>query len=488
MPEQPKPARRAARLGKAVPLLWLAATAAPGADGQAAALDVHYREAAARIIQAALADEGGWDKLTHLCKRIGHRLSGSRGLEKAVRWSASEMQKEGLENVQELPVRVPHWVRGKESGAVIAPVSRKLTLAGLGGSVGTAANGLEGEVVVVRSFDELRERGRSRIEGRIVLYNAPFGDAPFSFDGYSQTASYRSDGASRAAALGAAGALVRSLTAASRRTAHTGSLRYDPAQPRIPAAAISLDDADALQSLADQGATIRVRLKMGARTLPDALSANVLGEIRGREKPQEIVVVGCHLDSWDAGQGAHDDGAGCVAAMQSAALLRKLGLRPRRTLRVVLWTNEENGGAGAAAYRRWIGDGILHHVAAIEMDMGAESPIGFGFTLPSAQNNNGTARKTAVAKLQQIGRLVEQIGAGQIATRGGGADLAALTRDGVPGLWPLTGAGRYFEWHHSIEDTLDNVRLEDFRRNLAVMALLGYVLADSEPRFDLGLR
>jgi len=445
------------------------------AIGQAAGPEDVYRSVTSRIIQAAMRDREGLRKLGYLCKRIGHRLSGSNGLARAVDWAAARMIEDGLENVRKLPVTVPHWVRGEERARAVAPEPRALTMAGYGGSVGTTGTGLEADVVVAASFEELEGFGRHRVQGRIVLFNAPFADATDRFEGYGKTARYRTQGASRAAELGAVACLVRSLTPSSRRTAHTGAMRYTPAVPRIPAAAVSIDDAEWIARMVGAGRAVRVRLEMSARWLPDAQSANVVGEVRGRQLPDEIVVIGGHLDSWDVGQGAHDDGSGCVASMQAAALFLRLSLIPRRTVRVVLWTNEENGTAGAAAYRSWIGDEIRNHVAAIEMDMGAERPVGFGCSLPPGA-------ETAGPVLARIESLLDPIGAGRRLHRGGGTDLGPLIGAGVPGLWPVSAAERYFDWHHSAADTVDTVAPDGFRRNLAVMAVLAYVIADMPGR------
>jgi hypothetical protein len=430
-------------------------------------LPARSSDAAARLLDACLRDTAAWRKLNYLCRRIGHRLSGSPGLTRAIDWAAEEMRKDGLVNVQKLAVMTPHWERGKESAYAVAPESRKLTMLGFGGSEATPARGIVAEVAVVRSFEELQRIGRGGVEGKIVVYNVPFAEAEDRFEGYGKTARYRTEGASRAAALGAVASLTRSLTPSSRRTAHTGAMRYDPAQPKIPAAAISIDDAEWLSAMAVAGRPVRVRLKMSARWYPDARSANVIGELRGRERPQEVVVLGGHLDSWDVGQGAHDDASGCVAAMQAVATVRRLGLVPARTLRVVLWTNEENGTAGAAAYRQWIGDEVRNHAAAIEMDMGAERPIGFGCSSGAAGPD-----------LDRVRRLLEPAGAGQRLHRGGGTDLGPLIAAGVPGFWPVPASRRYFDWHHSAADVIDNVGIDDFRRNLAVVALLAHGLAD----------
>src|SRR5580658_398863 len=326
-----------------------------------------YRDTANKLIDAALIDHDGLDQLSYLCDRIGNRLSGSQGLEKAIAWAAAQMKADGLVNVATPLVKVPHWVRGAESAALIEPVAHPLTMLGLGGSVATPKKGITAEVLTVSSFEELEKKGRDAVQGKIVLFNVPY-------EGYGRTVAYRVSGASRAAHLGAVAVLVRSVTPVSLQSPHTGAMEYSPGSPRIPAAAVTIEDATLIQRLADAGNTIKVHLEMEAHTLPDADSANVIGEIPGSEKPEEIVVMGGHIDSWDVGAGAQDDGSGIMTTLAAAHLIVKLGLHPRRTLRVVFWTNEENGSAGAHAYRAMIGDAIHNHVAAIEMDGGAEKP------------------------------------------------------------------------------------------------------------------
>ncbi len=430
-----------------------------------------YSEIADRIIETSLRNQGVWEKLQYLCDRIGPRLSGSSRLEAAVEWAAAEMRRDGLENVELQPVDVTHWVRGEERAWIQAPVFHRLHMLGLGRSVGTPPGGISAPVVVVSSFDELAAMDRAQVEGRIVVFNAPF-------QGYGRTAAYRTRGASRAAAKGAVAVLVRSVTPVSLRTPHTGTLVYEADSPRIPAAAITIEDALLLQRLSDAGETVVVHLEMGARNLPPARSANVIGEIRGRELPEEVVVLGAHLDSWDVGQGAHDDGAGVAVCMETARLLLDLGLRPRRTLRVVLFTDEENGGLGGEAYRERLGDQVRQHVAAIELDAGAEAPVGFGLggTLPEAESS------AALARAREIGRLLQGLAAGTVTAGGGGADIAPLMRAGVPGLGLRTAGRRYFEWHHSEADTLDKVDPDDLRRNLAAAAVMAFVLADMPVR------
>jgi carboxypeptidase Q len=281
-------------------------------------------------------------------------------------------------------------------------------------------------------------------------------------------------------------ALTRSATGRSLLTPHTGALRYDEEQPQIPAAALSVEDADWLRRMAERGHEVTVRLEMGARMLPDAESFNVIAEIPGSERPEEVVVMGGHYDSWDVGEGVHDDGAACVAAWQALRLIQQLGLRPRRTLRVVLWTNEENGLRGGSAYRDALSEQeVADHVAAIEMDGGAERPTGFGFGLvgvdPEAETPDPVYER-ALALLGQIGRLLAPIDAGGIERGGGGADIGPLMRSGVPGMGLRTVGEHYFDWHHTHADTLDKLDREDFRRAIALLGVTGYVLADMPER------
>ncbi len=424
-----------------------------------------YRPVADRLIDAALADTEGYQRLTYLCYRIGNRLSGSASLQRAIEWSVQEMKAAGLSNVQVIPTKVPHWVRGAESARMTAPLDIPLHMLGLGMSVGTEAGGLTADVVAVDSFDGLAKLGREKIQGKIVLYNE-------EYRGYGPARVYRATGASRAAAYGAVAALVRSATPLAMQIPHTGEMNYDDAAPRIPTAAVSPEDAMMMAKLVADGVPVRVHLEMGARMLPDADSGDVVGEIPGRTHPEQVVVMGGHIDSWDVGQGAQDDGASIIACLQALALMKKLGLQPERTIRVAFWVNEENGGRGGDAYRAWVGGKIKDQVAAIEMDGGAEAPRGYGAGVDA----------TSMDTLKQIAKLLGRVGANEITGGGGGSDIAPLIREGVPGLSERTAGTHYFDWHHSEADTLDKVNPEDFRNNLASLAVMGYVLADMPGR------
>jgi hypothetical protein len=446
-----------------------------------------YSPAAQKIITAAMSDDQSLARLQYLCDRIGNRLSGSASLERAIQWAADEMKKAGFENVQTPPVAVPHWVRGKESALLLTPVQKPLTMIGLGMSVATPPEGITADVVLVHDFEELKALGRDKIAGKIVLYNP-------EWKGYGGTVMYRTAGPSRAAELGAKAVLVRSMTGVSLQTPHTGTLEYVVGVAKIPAAAISTEDAAMLDRLISAGTPVRVKLSMEAHQEPDAPSHNVMGEIRGSQKPDEVVVLGGHVDSWDVGQGANDDGSGIMASFEALALIRKLGLHPKRTIRVVFWVNEENGGAGGRAYREMVGDAISKHVAAIEMDGGAEKPVGFGFgaapgrrrasSTPDPEGDVPPASPAALARVQEIGQLLASIDAGKVSPGGGGADIAPLMMGGVPGLGVRTVGTHYFDWHHTDADSFDKLVLKEFQANVASLAVMSYVLADMPERLS----
>ena len=353
------------------PILLLPTLLAAG-EVHAQSLSDRYRESAARIISRAQRDSAAWQRIATLTETFGNRFSGTPQLEQAIDWVMAEMRRDGLDNVRGEPVMVPRWVRGAESAELIEPRRQALPMLGLGGSIATPPGGITAEVIVVRSFDELRAKA-AQARGKMVLYNVPFTN-------YGATVQYRTRGAIEAARVGAVASLIRSVTPYSMRTPHTGGMSYDSTVQRIPHAAITPEDADMIERMIARGQRVSVRLTMSARTLPDAASRNVIGELRGRERPDEIVVMGGHIDSWDVGRGAMDDAGGVVAAWEAVRLLQRLGLRPRRTLRVVGWTNEENGLAGGRAYRDAHAADLDHHVLAIESDAGVFAPRGFGFS------------------------------------------------------------------------------------------------------------
>ncbi|HXG54561.1 MAG TPA: M20/M25/M40 family metallo-hydrolase [Vicinamibacterales bacterium] len=458
------PSRRSVlTLGLLVSLLVMRPSAQVPAGGQAAWVDP-YRDTSARLLGEALSSRHAWERLAEVGDTFGHRLTGSRALEEAIDWAVAEMKKDGLENVRKEPVTVPHWVRGEERLEIVAPRRHALVMLGMGNSVGTPAEGIEAELLIVDSFDALAAAG-PRARGKIVLFNVPFTT-------YGETVQFRSAGPSRAAAAGAVASLVRSVGPPGLRTPHTGALRYAEGVTQIPAAAVTTEDADRLQRMVDRGNTLRLRLQMGAKSLPDTESFNVIGEIRGRERPDEVVVVSGHVDSWDVGTGSTDDGGGCIVTWEALRLMKKLNIRPRRTVRVVLWTNEENGLRGGTAYRDRYRDHLANHVLMMESDSGVFRPTGFGFT--------GT--DTARAQVRDIATLLRGIQADRIGPTGGGADIGpSVEAGGVPSM-SLEVDGNYFLLHHTPADTIDKIDPMDMARASGAIAVMAYVIADMPGR------
>jgi Zn-dependent M28 family amino/carboxypeptidase len=447
-----------------------------GGVGVAAEVPSDRESAAAKIVGAALVDSQAYDKLSWLTDRIGHRLSGSAALDRAIEWSAEQFRADGVERVWTEEVMVPHWVRGEESARVVAPAAHTLSILGLGGSVGTPEGGITAEVVVVDGLDALETLGEGA-RGKIVLFNRKMEKGFGTENGYGELSSVRAKGASAAAKHGAVAMLIRSLGTADFRLPHTGALRYEDDVEKIPAAAVSAEDAMLIARLADYGEPVSIRLEMEAKMLPDVRSANVLAEIRGRELPDEVVVIGAHLDSWDVGTGAQDDGAGCVVVMETMRLFVKHGLRPRRTIRAILYTNEENGLRGGKDYAERYEQQMPNHVAAIESDLGAAPPIGFGVT----------AGEGSVAVVSEIAALLAVVGADQVFPDGGGADISPMKKFGVPQIGQFPDPDSYFDFHHTEADTLDKVDRQDLDRNVAAMALMAYMLADLDeplPRIE----
>jgi len=435
----------------------LAAVATPLAAQQPVA--DKYRDVANTIINAALADSTvAWNRLAAFVDYSGPRLAGSANLERGIDWLLAEMKKDGLANVRGEPAMVPHWVRGRESITMLQPREADVPMLGLGGSVGTPAAGITAELLVVTSFDDLA-RHAADARGKIVLFDVPFTN-------YGATVQYRGRGASAAAKVGAVAALVRAVGPWGMRTPHTGAMQYDSTVARIPTAAIAMEDAMMFHRMQDRGQKIVLTVRMEAQTLPDAPSRNAMGELTGREKPNEVIAIGGHSDSWDVGLGAMDDAGGIVVAWEAVNLLKRLGLTPRRTIRVVGWVNEENGGRGGAAYR----DAHRNeaHSLLIESDAGVFAPTGFGFT----------GSDSARAIVRQIGSLLARIGAGTIGASGGGADIGPLMGTGVPGMGLDVDESRYFWFHHTPADTPDKLSPTDMQKCVAAFAVMAYIVAD----------
>ena len=423
-----------------------------------------YKSLAEHIIDASLNNDEGFDRLAELCDTFGPRFTGSQNLEDAFDWILKKMEEDGLSNVHGEKVKVPRWVRGNESLELLTPHKKEMHILGLGGSVGTPKKGIRGDVFVVSSFDNL-EANADKAKGKIVLFNVPF-------TSYRETVQYRRSGAIAASNAGALASLIRSVGPYSMNTPHTGNMSYEDGVRKIPHAAITLEDASMFQRIQDRGGKIIVKLKMDAHYIPDGWSRNVVAELRGSEFPDEVIVMGGHIDSWDVGQGAMDDGGGCLAAWEALRIIKKLGLQPKRTIRVVLWTNEENGIRGGNAYRDAHRDELADHILAIESDAGVFSPQGFGFT-------GSDAARTIV---KEIAKLLEPIGSNVIGESGGGADIGPIMREGVPGMGLNVDRSKYFWYHHTNADTIDKLDQDEFNRCVASMAIMAYVVADMDER------
>lgn len=424
---------------------------------------------AENIIQRELSSSQAYDTLSYLTDNIGQRLSGSKGAAAAVKWTTERFRSWGIP-VRNEKVIVPHWVRGREEAQLVSHLNQKIVLTALGGSVATPAKGITAEVVEVNSFDELKALG-PKVKGKIVFYNNPMDmdlvRAHRGFEAYGKAVVFRGSGASRAAEYGAVAALIRSVGSASLRTPHTGALRYDAKQPKIPAAAMTAEDAMLVDRLLEKGERVRMHLVLTPRTLPDVESANVIAEIRGSEKPEEIVLIGGHLDSWDLGTGAIDDGAGVAMVMETLRLIKEMDLTPKRTIRGVLFMNEENGLNGGRTY--FANHKNEKHVAAIESDAGGAAPTGFRTTL----------KGEALADLERRAQLLAAVGAAHFeSTRETGADTSFLVEAGVPGFSLVPEPLRYFDYHHTPADTLDKVDPKELAQDSAAVAALAWILAD----------
>jgi carboxypeptidase Q len=431
-------------------------------------------EQLAAIKAAALADDYAFRQVAHLTENIGPRLSGSPQASAAVDYVADQLRQLGLE-VRLEEVRVPHWIRGAETADLteypgqVAGTTQKVVLTALGGSISTPANGINADVVVVNDFDELKAMGRQNVAGKVVLFNARFDKqkaaAGLSFVAYGEAVRYRAAGAKAAAELGAVASLIRSVGSADFRLPHTG-FSYPGG---IPAAAVTAEDGDLIAHLAAQG-KVRMHLTITPQTLPDATSHNVIADLKGSEHPEQVVVVSGHLDSWDLGTGAIDDAAGVAVAMETAEILHKLHLRPKRTLRVIAWMDEENGGAGSQAYSKDHLAEFPEHVACIESDGGAAHPLGFDVKMAPQ----------AIELLRPVTSILESFGTTAIrpSTYPPGADISSMSQAGVPAIGILQDGRTYFHYHHTAADTLDKIVPSELRENAAAMAVMGYALAN----------
>ena len=432
-----------------------------------------------RLQQTALNSDYAYKQVAHLANNIGPRLTGSAQAAKAVEYVARELKAIGCD-VQLEKVMVPHWVRGEETAALVQfpgmaqGTTQKIILCALGESVATPKEGITADVVTAKNFDELKAMPRDKVAGKIVLFNYPFDKqmAAQSYSGqaYGEAVEYRSDGPSAAARQGAVACLIRSVGGADYRIPHTGQTKYADDAPKIPAGAVTAEDADLIVDLAKQG-SVKMKLVLTPQSLPDVESANVIGDIKGSEHPEQIVIVSGHLDSWDLGTGAIDDGAGVAVSMEAANLIQKLRLKPKRTIRVIAWMNEENGLAGAKQYAKDHEKDWANHFAAMETDGGAGHPVGLYVK----------AKPEVKTMLKAVSSILQESGAGALAlTENAGADVGLIEKAGVPGFAPIQDNRFYFNYHHTAADTLDKIVPKELAENSAVVAVAAYALANAE--------
>lgn len=418
-----------------------------------------YSDESFSIIAATLSDSTAYKRLGYMCDVFGPRFTGTKNLESAIKWIIKEMKKDGISNVRGDRVRVPVWIRGNESIDLIKPYNKKLNTLGIGGSVSTPKGGIKGEVVVVNDYIDIKKNNLD-VKGKIVLLNSPL-------TSYKQSLLYNYYGANLASEEGAVACLVKSFTNRSLDTPHTEEMTYT-GKIKIPYAAITMEDAMMFNRLSKYDEKIIINMKMNAKKVADRWSKNVIGEIIGSKYPEQIVIVGGHIDSWDIGQGAHDNGGACIAAWEVLRILNKLNFKPKRTIRCVLWTNKENGLAGAKAYKKMYHEDLKNHILAIESDEGVFSPLGFGFS--------GSPRARTVIK--NIHKLLAPIGANKIFNGGRTPDIAPLNDEGVPVISLKVESEKYLWYHHSNSDTFDKVDFNEYARCIAALTIMSYVVAD----------
>ena len=427
-----------------------------------------YDSTARKIVAEALGSNRSYEMLYELSTTIGHRISGSPQMAKAVEWYKKMMEESGLENVRLEPVMVPRWVRGPvEEAALIYSDGRRenLKITALGGSVATPPEGITAEIIEVKSFPELRQLG-DKAKGKIVFFNRPMDRKQLStFAAYGGAVDQRGGGAIMASYAGGVAAMVRSMTTRIDDFPHTGGMGYVDSVKKVPGFAISTLQAERISALLKRGERLKLHFKLSAQMLPDVESANVIGELVGTEKPEEVIVIGGHSDSWDIGQGAHDDGAGCVQAIEALRILKKFGLKPKRTIRAVMFVNEENGLRGGLGYAAKDRPGEKH-IAALESDEGGFLPLGFGI-----------GDSAAYKRIAPWGPLFAFFGADRIRFGGGGADIGPMGQKGIPLMSLIVDTNRYFDSHHSENDNLGQVNERELALGAAAMAILTYVMA-----------
>lgn len=432
-----------------------------------------------QLQQAALSSDYALKQTAYLCNNIGARLTGSPQAQRAVEYVADEMKKLGAE-VRLQKLTVPHWVRGEEKAeltqfpGMAQGTTQKVIVTALGGSVATPPEGITAEVVVANNFDELNAMGREKVAGKIVLFNYKYdkqlAEAGQATTAYGQAVAYRGGGANAASNLGAVAALNRSAGGSQNRLVHTGGMRYADGVRPIPAASVSNEDAEMIASIAAQG-TVKMRLVLTPKTLPDTTSYNVIADLKGSQYPEQVVIVSGHLDSWDLGTGALDDAAGVAVSMETLNLVKKLNLKPKRTIRFIAWMNEENGLVGGRTYAEEEKNNAANQFAAIESDLGASHPLGFNFA--GKREMQAYVNPIAQILLSQGSSIVRQVD-------NAGADIGPLAALGVPTFGIFQDVRTYFNYHHTEADTFDKINPKELAENAAVMTVLAYGLANLE--------
>ncbi|MDH5365432.1 MAG: M20/M25/M40 family metallo-hydrolase [Cyclobacteriaceae bacterium] len=423
------------------------------------------------VFDEALENGDSYSMLEDLCLNIGHRLSGSPQAALAVEWSKRKMIDYGFDTVFLQPVMVPHWIRGKEEKAKILNAktigSKEVNVIALGNSIGTGENGITGKLLEIKEISDLEKIGKKNIEGKIVYFSRPFDQKHIrTFKAYGGAVDQRVFGPSEAAKYGAIGVVVRSMSSIQDDVPHTGTLRYKEEYPKIPAVAISTNDGDLLSKLLIDDKDLDFYFETHCEMLPDVLSHNVIGEIKGTEKPNEYIIVGGHLDSWDVGHGAHDDGAGCVQSIEALRIIKSLEIKPKHSIRAVMFMNEENGLRGGIKYAELALENNEKHVAAIESDAGGFSPKGFSYSGTESQ----------IEKLNSYKNYFEPYYMFNFSSPGGGADIGALKNQGAAVIGLSPDSQRYFDLHHTTSDTFDKVNKRELELGAAAMASLIYLI------------
>ena len=430
----------------------------------------NYNELAGKIVRTALLDKRGYSWLKELCT-IGPRLSGSDNSAKAIEWAKNKMEECGFDSVWLQPVMVPKWVRGKIEKAYISKskkyLNKKLTIVSYGGSIGTPTTGITGEVIEVKGLDEVKILG-NKAKGKIIFYNRPFDNGLLNtFEGYGKAVDQRVNGAIEAAKVGAVAVIVRSVQSSYDNVPHTGVMNYEDGVKQIPSAAISVMDADLLSKAIKNEPDLRITIKMDCKTFPDVQSYNVIGQLTGSEKPNEVIVVGGHFDSWDKGCGAHDDGAPCLQTMEALDLLKRLNIKPKRTIRCVLFINEENGLRGGIEYGKYSSNSFEKHLAGIESDRGAFTPRGFSVTTDSL----------SLLKMQSWLPILNKAYIEWIRKGGSGGDVGQI-KNAKALFGYVPDDQRYMDVHHSDNDVFAAVHPREMELGSAAIAIMSYLLSE----------